>query len=50
MSVAMAVTMSVVAVAGLSQDTANKGKRKNSQQLHDVFGSSFSETPMYSAL
>merc|ERR1719397_1384782 len=51
-AVAMAIAMSVatiavamaVAVPGLSQYAANKGKRKNSQQLHDVFGSSFSET------
>merc|ERR1719275_340844 len=49
-AVAMSVAVSVatiavamaVAVPGLSQDAANKGKRKNSQQLHDVFGSSFS--------
>merc|ERR1712172_187034 len=44
-SVVSVAVATAVAVPGLSQDAANKGKRKNSQQLHDVFGSSFSETP-----
>merc|ERR1712014_202261 len=44
-TVAVAVAMAIVAIARLSQGAANKGERKNSQQLHDVFGSSFSETP-----